>query len=285
MGNCCSNYSKIEFQSTLIANNEDEIEFPSYSSLSDDHLECLEKENNILRYITLVEYMNLLSYFNLDTATIPFEGPYKLVFSPKDKFLTNIFYEELFQSFIENTILRDRELGELEITFKEIFLELFKSLKLKLTQHYGNKNINITKRDLICLGTLFCKSSNIGKIKILFDIFKNEKEQFIQSEELNKFLLCNFLISSYCLISAKNKLSQINPMITEFPLEDLKSLLQYAELKDCEKLVKSFNFDFFDKNAYTWKDFKKKFEGKEEGFGWIFSTKGIRQKLEQNNEN
>ena len=284
MGSCCSNFFKIDLQSTLLAKNEEEIEFPEYSSISDTHLESLEKDNNILKYITLVEYLNLLSYFTLDTATIPFEGPYKISFSYKDEFLSKTFYEELFQSFIENSILKDREIGEMEVTFKEIFIELYKSLKLKLTQHYGDKSKKITKRDLICLGTLFCKASNISKIKILFDIFKNEKEEFSKSEELNEFLLCSFLISSYCLISAKKKLSSINPMITELSLEDLKSMLQYAELKDCQNLVNFFNFNFFDKNDFTWDEFKKKFEDKENGFGWIFSSKGIRQKLQENNQ-
>ena len=284
MGNCCSIFHKIEFQSTLLAQNEEEIDFPSYSSISDSHLECLEKDNNILRYITLIEYLNLLSYFTLDTATVPFEGTYKISFSSKDEFLSKTFYEELFQSFIENSILKDREKGETEITFKEICMELFKSLKLKLTQHFGDKSKKITKRDLICLGTLFCKTSNISKIKILFDIFKNEKEEFSKSEELDEFLLCSFLISSYCLISAKKKLSSINPMIAELSLEDLKSMLQYAELKDCQNLVNYFNFYFFDKNSFTWEEFKHKFEGKEDGFGWIFSSKGIRQKLQENNK-
>ena len=283
MGNCCVNCSQGERESVVIAPNEEEIEFPIYSSISDEQFECLEKDNNLFRYITLVEYINLLSYFTLDTATIPFDGPYKYTFNFKDEFLSHYFYEELFQSFIENCILKDREIEETENIFKEMSVELFKSLKLKLKQNYTEeKNKKITKRDLICLGMLFCKTSNINKIKLIFDIFKNENEEFVKSKEFDEYLLCSFLISSYCMISAKKKLSQTNPMIPGFSLEELKNLLQYAELKDCVNLVNYFNVNFFKKDSLNWNEFKQKFMGN--GFGWIFSSKGIRQKLQENNQ-
>ena len=249
MGNCFVNCKNTENESTLMAKNEEEIQFSQYSSLSDSQLEILEKDNNLFRYITLVEYINLLSYYTLETANIPFDGPYKITFSYKDEFLSQYFYEELFQNFIENTILKNRELGEQETTFKEMCLELFKSLKTKLKENYGEDK-KVTKRDLICLGILFCKTNNINKIKIFFDLFKNEKEIFIQSNELNEYLLSSFLISSFCLISAKKKLSQTNPTIPEFSLEEIQSLLQNANLEDCINLVNYFNKNFFNKNIF-----------------------------------
>ncbi len=280
MGNCFVNCKNTENESTLMAKNEEEIQFSQYSSLSDSQLEILEKDNNLFRYITLVEYINLLSYYTLETANIPFDGPYKITFSYKDEFLSQYFCEELFQNFIENTILKNRELGEQETTFKEMCLELFKSLKTKLKENYGEDK-KVTKRDLICLGILFCKTNNINKIKIFFDLFKNEKEIFIQSNELNEYLLSSFLISSFCLISAKKKLSQTNPTIPEFSLEEIQSLLQNANLEECINLVNYFNKNFFNKNIfYRWDQFKQKFED-ENGFGWIFSSKGIRQKLQE----
>ena len=281
MGNCFVNCNQSEEDSTLLAKIEEEVKFPQYSSISDSHLEILEKDNNLLRYITLVEYINLLSYYTLETANIPFDGPYKITFSYNDEFLSQNFSEELFQSFIENTILKNRELGEEETTFKEICLELFKSLKIKLKEYFGEDK-KVTKRDLISLGALYCKTNSINKIKIFFDIFKNQKEIFVQSNELNEFLLSSFLISSFCLINAKKKLSQVNPTIPEFTLEELESLFQYSNLEDCINLVNYFNTNFFNKNVfYRWDQFKQKFEG-ENGFGWIFSSQGIRQKLQEN---
>ena len=136
--------------------------------------------------------------------------------------------------------------------------ELFISLNIKLKQYYEDDNKEITKRDLISLGMLFCKTNNINKIKILFDIFKNEKDLFEQSTELNEFLVCSFLISSYCLINAKKKLSQINPTIPELSVEDLKSFPYYENIQDCQNLIIYFNKYFFDTNGlFTWEDFKK----------------------------
>lgn len=40
---------------------------------------------------------------------------------------------------------------------------------------------------------------------------------------------------------------------------------------------------FFDKDSFTWIEFKEKFENKEKGFQWILSSRGIRKKLEENN--
>lgn len=65
--------------------------------------------------------------------------------------------------------------------------------------------------------------------------------------------------------------------------EDLVKLINVAELKDCENLVKVFNDSFFTKETFNWEEFKGKFEDLENGFGWIFSSKGIRRKLEENN--
>ena len=281
MGINCINCNKIENETTLTATNEKEVKFPSYSSNGDKHLECLEKDNNLFKYVTLVEYINLLSYFTLETVNIPFDGPYKINFSFKNEFLSEIFNKELFISFIENTILKNREIGEEEATFKEMCEELFISLNLKLKQYYEDDCKEITKRDLICLGMLFCKTNNINKMKLFFDIFKNEKDLFEQSKELNEFLVCSFLISSYCLINAKKKLSQINPTIPELSVEDLKSFPYYENIQESLNLVIYFNKYFFDTNGlFSWEDFKKKFIG-DNGFGWIFSTKGIRQKMEE----
>ena len=280
---CFFGCNKISNEPTLIAENEKEIEFPSYSSKSDNCLKYLEKDNNLLRYISLIEFVNLLSYFNNQTAGIPFEGPYRTNFSNKDEFLSEIIYKELFQSFIENTILRERQLGEEETTFIEMYIELFNSLESKLKEYYGDENKKLAKKNLLCLGTLFCKTNNISKIKFLFDIFKDENEQIMKSEELNEFLICSFLISSYCLLCAAKNLSQVNPTIPEMPREELE-LLQNSQLEDCYNLLNYFNKNFFYRKPFTWEEFREKFEGKE-GFGWIFSTKGIRQKLQEKDIN
>ena len=115
-------------------------------------------------------------------------------------------------------------------------------------------------------------------------MFKNDKDEFCKSEELNDFLLSDFLTASYCLISARNKIGKNNENIKEIEKKDLVKLVNCAELKDNLNLVKVFNDNFFkDKENFNWTEFKEKFEDSENGFGWIFSSKGIRRKLEENN--
>ena len=96
-------------------------------------------------------------------------------------------------------------------------------------------------------------------------------------------MLSDFLIASYCLISARNKIGKNNETIEELKKEDLVKLINCAELKDNVNLVQFFNEKFFTKESFNWIEFKKKFEDSENGFGWIFSSKGIRRKLEENN--
>ena len=94
--------------------------------------------------------------------------------------------------------------------------------------------------------------------------------------------MSDFLIASYCLISARNKIGKNNEKIEEIKRDDLIKLINFAELKDNQNLVKVFNESFFNKEKFNWTEFKGKFEDSENGFGWIFSSKGIRRKLEEN---
>ena len=158
-------------------------------------------------------------------------------------------------------------------------------MELKLKQHYNYKEspIIIKKKNLLALGMLFCASNNVEKIKLLFDIFKNENEEISKSEELDDFLLSLFLIGSYCLINARKRVGDSNEGMEKLSKEDLVKLINVAELKDCENLIKIFNENFFTKESFNWEEFKEKFEDIENGFGWIFSSKGIRRKLEEHN--
>ena len=59
-------------------------------------------------------------------------------------------------------------------------------------------------------------------------------------------------------------------------------MLKVSELKDAQNLLKIFNENFFKKTNYGWNEFKTLFEDKDSGFGWLFSSNGIRKKLEEN---
>lgn len=290
MGICCNKKSN-DSGLGLAPSNEREITVQKYHSSNDSFFDDIETKYNILSYIQLIEYINLLENYSLDTATLPFEGEMKTQFSSKDNFLLYVMSVDEFQSFIENKIMKISEIYELSgkndlmvSTFKAAFREIYSSLEMKLNQHYNEKVTDrITKKTLIPLGILFCISNVVGKIKLIFDLYKNDDEQFVKSNDFNDYLIASFLISSYCMISARRKISSTNQNIPEMSKEDLIKCLGVCELKDCQNLVNVFNNSFFEKDSYNWIEFKEKFENKEKGFQWILSSRGIRKKLEENN--
>ena len=271
--------------------DEKEIKFLDYKSTNNDFLEIIDRTYNFFTYIGLKEYMNLLEAYTVENSTIPFEGEMRINFSSKDSFLTQVLSVDEFRNFIENKILKVSSISDMVeskndqiSTFKEAFIEIFNALLLKLGQNYEKQYEGISKRDLISIGLLFCDSNNIDKIKVFFDIFKDDKEEFVSTPELNEFLICLFLIPSYCMISARQKANNNNPNIPALNKDDLINMLKVSELKDSQNLLKVFNENFFQKKTnYNWNEFKTLFEGKEKGFGWIFSSNGIRKKLEENN--
>ena len=274
-----------------LAPEEKEIKFKDYSSPNDEPLSIIENKQNFFNFVQLVEYINLLDQFTIETSTVSSKNAMKIKFSSKDEFLKKEISLEEFQSFIENKIFNLEELYEITgnneksaSIFKQMCIEIYKALELKLRQHNNdNSPVILKKSNLIPIGILYCASNNIEKIKLIFDIFKNDNEEISKSDELNEYLLSLFLTGSYCLISARNKVGSTNEEIGKLAKEDLVKLINVSELKDCENLVNVFNNSFFTKEKYNWEEFKGKFEDLENGFGWIFSSKGIRRQLEQNN--
>jgi len=281
---CCEKKQvKNSFQS-LAPSNEPDISLQKYTSPNDSSYEDIETKYNVLTYIKLIDYMNLLENFTLETATVQFAGELKTQFSRKDAFLSQEINVDEFQSFIENKLYNINEIKDLRGNneemmniFKQIAKNIFEGLQLKLRQNFKDDSFNMTKKNLIPLGVIFCASNVIGKVKLIFDLFKNEENKFTKSDELNLYLLSSFLTCSYCIINARQKYSKMNN-------DDLMKCIRVSELKDSQNLVKVFNEKFFDKKKeLTWEEFKEKFNKKDEGFQWLLSSKGTRKLLEENN--
>ena len=282
MGIFCSGCKEEDKDLDLIETTKEEIEFPKYYSNGDSILESLS-ENNLLKNITLIEYINLLSDIDNQNSNIPFEGPFKMNFSTNNDnyFLNSNISDELFEEFVTKRLLSHRMIGEKEKLFKRICNDIYKNLKNKLNEHYNNDNFTITKKDLIGLGLFFCRGTNSYKMKLIFDLFKNEKGELEQNKNFDEFLLSNFLIVGYCLISAKKNINRINNFIGENSEENLDKYLEIYSLENCQNLLDYFNFNFFNEMKLTFYEYKANFKDIN-GFGWIFSPKGIRQKLEEN---
>lgn len=266
----------------LVEPISEEIQFPTYYSKSDSILESLN-ETNLLKYITLIEYVNLLSNITPENANNIFEGPYKMNFSYYDSqsFINSIVSDELYDNFITKRILSHRIMGESETIFKDICTEIYEILKKKIKEHYQNENAKLSKKIFISLGIFFCKGTNAFKMKLIFDLFKNAKGDLEQNKIFDEFLLSNFLIASYCLILVRKNLSRNNPLVSEISFDKIDKYMEIYNLKNCEDLVEDFNFNFFNGMKLTFYEYKLKFKDNN-GFGWIFSPEGIRQKLEEN---
>ena len=281
---CCEKKQVKNSIQSLAPSNEPDISLQKYTSPNDSSYEDIETKYNVLTYIKLIDYMNLLENFTLETATVQFPGELKTQFSRKDAFLSQEINVDEFQSFIENKLYNINEIKDLRGNneemmniFKQIAKNIFEGLQLKLRQNFKDDSFNMTKKNLIPLGVIFCESNVIGKVKLIFDLFKNEENKFTKSDELNLYLLSSFLTCSYCIINARQKYSKMNN-------DDLMKCIRVSELKDSQNLVKVFNEKFFDKKKeLTWEEFKEKFNKKDEGFQWLLSSKGTRKLLEENN--
>jgi len=287
---CCQKkLSKKELYS-FAPTREKEILRIKYKSNYDFLFEELEHKYNILGHIQLIDYVNLLNNYEPETATLNLTGVMKKDYSHHDYSLSYVMTVDIFQNFIENKLYKTSEIIQLSekkelmlSTFTEVCREIFNSLELKLNQHYEEKrNDRITKKILISLGVLYCKSDVIGKIKLIYDLFKNDKDKFVKSEDFEKYLISSFLICSYCMLSVRKKIIRANKKIPEMKEEDFINCLKVCQLKISQNLLKIFNENFFDKDEFDWNEFKSKFNQKENGFQWILSPKGIRKMLEEN---
>ena len=108
---CCKRYS--EDTSSVFAPGEQEIYFKQYESRSDPYFTLVEGKYNLLINVQLLEYINLLESFSLQTATLHHDGKYRSNFSSKDEFLSTIVHQEEFQSFIENKLLNIPDILEM----------------------------------------------------------------------------------------------------------------------------------------------------------------------------
>ena len=285
MGCCISDaYRNLE---NILAIGEEEVTFEIYSSSNDKILEPIEYTYNILKYISLIEYVNFLDGFLINIFFFDYNN-LKINFSSNEKFLTEEISLENFEEMITKKIFVAYESKERIINkefilpiFKNICQIVYKSLEEKLILHYKKKKY-IIKRNILCLGFVYCQSSNIGKIRLFFDLFSKEGK-FEKSNELNDFLISLFIIVSHSMVNARIEFSGKHK-IPKLKENELNMTYRISELKDSENLLKYFNNNFFkDKKSFDYSEFREKFINKDDTYDWIFSPNGIRYKLEHNN--
>ena len=298
MGKLCS---KEQQMVTNLVEQEKEFSLPSYQSTADKYYQLQENKYNYLRKMLFQDFLYSLVLFSNENATL--EDDYNksnIDYSMNDQFFDESFSMDSFQSFIENKILKHKALYEesannenITSIFKEGFLELRQALGLKLSQDAkakGNENADnntvVKKGDMIAFGILFCIGANYVKTRALFNLF-NQGGEIKTSEKFSQFLLSLFIIASYAMASARNKLKKYNE-IGAIEKDTLKELLDSSELKDCQHLVEITNKLIFGEDlslSLNYQDFKMKFanENKDTSIGFLLSPSGVRYMLQKNN--
>ena len=234
---CCNRIKKDENYS-LAPINESDIPPQKYTSSNDFLFDEIETKYNILSKIRLIDYINLLENYSQENSTLTLNDIIKIEFSNNESLLSSYSMSlDRFQSFIENKILKLSEVYELTgkndliiYTFEEVFKEIHRSLNLKLKQHCKTKEEDqITKLTLIPLGVIYTKSKVVGKIRLIFDLFKNDKNKFVKSESLDKYLISSFLICSYCMLSARKNIYRTNKKLSILNEKELLKCLDVCE--------------------------------------------------------
>lgn len=300
MGQLCSKSSQI---SSKAINTEPEISLKAYKNDVDKYYDLIENKYNYLRKVPFDEFFYSLFNFCSENSTL--EEDYSKASSliteiPSKTFLADDFSNDYFQSFLENKILRNKNIIEeagnnekVTNIFKFSLLRINEALELKLSQYYKNskgiekkKNECVKKVHAISYGILFCSGANYIKIRVLFNVFKNGEGKIQKSDNFNEFLLALALIPSYSMVSTRNKLSNQYEEFEQIDKELLKKLVQISELKDCENLMNIINKALFGENetdALNYNEFKMKFDSSTpNSVNYMLSPRGIRNKIIEN---
>ena len=298
MGQLCG--KKAQATSNLIE-TEKEITLPSYKSDGDKYYDLQENKYNFLRKINFEDFLYSLVHFSNENATL--EDDYQkanINFSMEEPFFCELFSNDIFQSFLENKILKHKAIyaiagndEKMTSIFKEGFLAANYGLGVKLAQNAkelgdtnADKNSIIKKGDAIAYGILFCVGANYVKIRALFNLFKKD-EILKDSEKLDEFLLSLFIIAGYGMANARNKLSKFDE-IGGIEKDKLKELINTSELKDSQNMVQITKKMLFGQDlsvSLNYQNFKDKFElnDKDNSLAFLLSPSGCRYMQQKNN--
>ena len=294
MGQLCSKQSQ-DVSNPLLPEKEKEKEVSicSYKSNADETLKLQETKFNYLNKINFADFLYSLANFSNENATIEFKyDDVNIDFKITSPTFQDDFGPDVFQSFIENRILRHDNIYNAKIEetlvsiFKDNLIQNVTALNQKLKQsHTDDPNFTgVKKCDIIPYGLLYCVGANTVKIKALFNLF-GDNGVIKKSDAFDQFLLSLFLIASYCSIAARNKLGKYDTF-GQMTKETVKELVNTAELKDCQNLVTVTNKLIFGEDlsvSLTYEQFKEKFKGHENTISFLLSPSGVRNLLEKNN--
>lgn len=294
MGSLCEKHSSsVAIETSPQKPREKDVSLPAYTSAIDKDVELIENNYMFLKQVPFEDYVYSLSKFSMNNATLKDDYTEKIAnFSSKDPWFNEEMSEDNFQVFIDNKIVKHPAIynklagDETKCSiFKDIMIKLYKKLNDKIKR--GNENFVFAKEHALIPGLLFCKSDNNTKIKFLFDLF-SENSKFVKTSDFSDFQYAIYLAASYVILAIRVDLSGNYNEFVELDNNRIKTLLDACQEKDCKHLVEVIDSKFFTAEGtteYYLQDFKGLFmkSNKDENFGFILTTKGIRHFLELNN--
>ena len=297
MGKLCSKESQSAESNNLtkpLIPQEKDIKIPPYTSEEDKYYKCQEKKFNYFTKIPCKDYLYSLVNFSNDNATL--DDDYtkaNLDYSANDAFFTEPFFTDSFQSFIENKILKHKNLYDDAINkervthiFKIIAMEGHYALGQKLAQDENNKGNNdadrhsmVTKGSALSFGILFCCGPDYIKIRTIFNLFQ-EDGNLKHNEKFSYFMLSLFILASYGMLHVRNKLGDCEE-VGGIEQKLAYKLKDTCELKDSKHLVEVTNKLMFGEDlsqSLSYDNFKLKFidENKDTSIGFMLNPSGIR---------
>lgn len=280
---------------------EVELNFVTYKSSMDEFYKKIEDNYNFLKYFQLYEFLLILSHLKVegkkvDQSEIQIEAPQM---QNNHNYFQEINKME-FLVFIENKIMKNylvislmNENEENSAIFKDFISEVFDAFIFATIDLFKKKNPgvkvkkgsikSIKKLFIFVIPLLYCMCSNFGKVDLFFNLFANEG-RFSKTEELKDFLFYLFIFPSTCGFRAIKQLGEKYPnKFDQISNEEYFKKSDAFEVSDIERLV-----DIFLESFFTSRDFltKAEFESnfRNEDFGWIFNSCGIRSMLERHND-
>ena len=296
MGSCCVCCStKLKVEDDDIDKSE-EIEIKTYTSKYDNEFTVLEKKYNYISNITFRDFAYSLNLFSMDNATLQDDYTNKPEeYSKNDSLFKDDITQDYFQSFIENKLFKHPFINNLlsdeegSAICKECYIQIYGALEKKLMQadrensRKKNNQNRIKKYHILCFGILYGAGLNISKIKLIFDLFKDENGKLKKSNDFEDFLLGLFIIPAYCILYTRIKLGPRYSLIGEFDNSKVKETLENCELKDSMNLTnvtleKIFGPENKELNYEEWKNLFAR-----HSIDYMLTAPGVRANLEIHN--
>lgn len=297
MGTLCVKKQKIE-----IKIEQQELTFKEYKSSFDKYYTEIEQKYIYLKYFQLYEFLVLLTNYqtrdHLDHCkdlrkNHEINGCHSKVNKEYLYEMTKADWVTFNKNKITNNFMTQSPMEKQETDnaiFNDFMENLFELLLKGYITVYKHKNPGVSvkkgqittlkKLYLISVGLLFCRSKNITKIGLLYNLFLDENGSFARSNELDYFLFFLFVIPSTASLNVMHRLgNKYLEQLGSLSRQDFNRLNDSFEVKDIERLMETFYKEFFKgEDKLSKRVYDQRFANSE--FGWIFSPNGIRSYLE-----